>query len=153
MTMGLTVIPLSVLCIAASIAVVILFEHGQRSRMERQMSSRVSLSNEAFGATYFPAIWAKAASRIRCIVGEELDIDISRALPSDRFVEDLRIDNLDSLAAVTIVTTIEKEFGITITDDEAQSIITIEQLVYCVGSKLDSTRASGCQQSVNEKRL
>jgi len=37
---------------------------------------------------------------------------------------------------VTIVTRIEKDFGITITDDEAQSIITIEQLVYCVASKL-----------------
>ncbi len=140
MAMGLTIIPLSVLCIAASVAVVILFEHGQRSRMQRQMSSRVPLSNEAFGATYFPAIWAKAASRIRCVLGEELDIDISRALPSDRFVQDLRIDDLDSLASVTIVTRIEKEFGITITDDEAKSLITIDQLVSCVAHKLDSKR-------------
>jgi len=139
-TMGLTVIPLSVLCIAASVAVVILFEHGQRSRIKPQMSSRLPLSNEAFGATYFPAIWAKAASRIRCIVGEELDMGISRALPSDRFVQDLRIDDLDSLAAVTILTRIEKEFGITITDDEAESIITIDQLVSCVAHKLDSKR-------------
>jgi hypothetical protein len=40
------------------------------------------------GATYFPASWTKAASRIRRIVGEELDIDISRALPSDHFVNE-----------------------------------------------------------------
>lgn len=138
--MEFVVIPLSVLCFAASVAVVILFEHGQRSRVERQMSSRLPLSDEEFGATYFPASWTKAASRIRRIVGEELDIDISRALPSDRFVQDLRIDDLDSLAAVTIVTKIEKEFGITITDNEAVSIITIEQLVSCVASKLASKR-------------
>jgi hypothetical protein len=103
-TTELVGIPLFVFCFAASVAVVILFEHGWRSRAERQMSSRVPLSDEAFGATYFPASWTKAASRIWHIVGEELDIDISRALPSDRFVPDLRIDDFDSLAAVTIVT-------------------------------------------------
>jgi hypothetical protein len=86
--MELVGIPLSVLCFAASVAVVIVFEHGRRSRVERQMSSRVPLSDEAFGATYFPASWTKAASRIRRIVGEELDIDISRALTSDRFVSE-----------------------------------------------------------------
>jgi len=132
------VIPLSIICFAAFVAVLILVEHRQRTRAERQVSGRVPLSDEAFGAAYFPATCAKAASRIRRIVGEELDIDISRARPSDRFVEDLRIDELDSLAAVTIVTKIEKEFGITITDVEAQNATTIEQLVYCVASKLDS---------------
>jgi len=136
--MELVGIALSVGCFAALIAAGVLFEHRVRSRLARHMSSRVPLSDEAFGATYFPASWTKAASRIRRIVGEELDIDISRALPSDRFVQDLRIDDLDSLAAVTIVTRIEKEFGITITDNEAESIITIEQLVNCVGCKLDS---------------
>jgi acyl carrier protein len=98
------------------------------------------LSDEAFGATYFPARWTEAASKVRRIVGEELDIDISRALPSDRFVDDLRMDDLDSLASITIIMRIEEEFGITITDDEAKKIITIEQLVNCVGCKLDSKR-------------
>jgi len=138
MTMKLVIIPLSVLCFAALVAVEILLDHRLRRVVEGSMSSRAPRSDEAFGAAYFPATCMKAASRIRRIVGEELEIDISRALPSDRFVEDLRIDDLDSLAAVTIVTKIEKEFGITITDDEAESIITIEQLVYCGASKLDS---------------
>ncbi len=136
--MGLTFIPHSVLCIAASVAVVILFERGQRSRVARQMSSRAPLSDEAFGATFFPVRWTEAASRIRRIVGEQLEIDMSRTLPSDRFLDNLRMDYLDSLASITILMQIEEEFGIKITDEEAERIITIEQLVYCVGCKLDS---------------
>ncbi len=138
MTMGLAVIPLSVFCFVALVAAVILFERGQRSRVARQMSSRAPLSDEEFGATFFPARWTEAASRIRRIVGEQLEIDMSRTLPSDRFLDDLRMDDLDSLASITIVMQIEEEFGIKITDDEAERIITIEQLVYCVGCKLDS---------------
>ncbi len=111
------------------------------------MSSRAPLSDEAFGATYFPAKWATTASKIRRIVGEQLDIDVNRALPSDRFVQDLRIDDLDSLAAVTIVMKVEEEFGITITDNDTQSIITIEQLVNCVASKLDSKRSLPVQET------
>jgi len=42
------------------------------------------------------------------------------------------------MASVMIVMQIEEEFGITIADDEAKSIATIEQLVNCVGYKLDS---------------
>ena len=57
---------------------------------------------------------------------------MSRAHPSDQFVMDLRIDDLDSLASVEIVMKVEEEFGITVTDDEAQSISTIEQLVNLV---------------------
>ena len=136
--MGLAVIPLSVLCFAVSVAVVILFERGQRSRVARQMFSRTPLSDEVFGATFFPARWTEAASRIRRIVGEQLEIDMSRTLPSDRFVDDLRMDDLDSLASITVVMEIEEEFGIKITDDEVERIITIEQLVNCVGCKLDS---------------
>jgi len=137
-TMGLAGIALSAGCFAALIAAGVLFEHRVRSRLARHMSSRVPLSDEAFGAAYFPASWTKAASRIRRIVGQHLDIDMSRALPSDRFVDDLRMDELDSMASVMIVMQIEEEFGITIADDEAKSIATIEQLVNCVGYKLDS---------------
>jgi len=137
-TTELVGIALSVGCFAALIAAGVLFEHRVRSRLARHMSSRVPLSDEAFGSTYFHARWTKAASRIRCIVCEQLDIDMSRVLPSDRLVDDLRMDVLDSLASITIVMQIEEEFGIKITDDEAKSIITIEQLVNCVGCKLDS---------------
>jgi len=125
-------------CFAALIAAGVLFEHRVRGRISRLMFSRQPLSDEAFGATFFPARWTEAASRVRRIVGEQIDIDMSRALPSDRFLDDLRMDDLDSLASITIVMQIEEEFGIKITDGEAKRIITIEQLVNCVGCKLDS---------------
>ncbi len=102
-TMELVNIALFVGCFAALIAAGVLFEHRVRSRLARHMLNRVPLSDEAFGATYFPASWTEAASIVRRLVGEQLDIDMSRALPSDRFVDDLRMDDLDSLASITIV--------------------------------------------------
>ena len=133
-------IPLLGLIIGASAAFVILFERVQRGRVRRHMSGRVPLSDEEFRANFFPASWTEVASKVRQIIGEAIDIDMSRAHPSDQFVKDLRIDDLDSLASVEIVMKVEEEFGITVTDDEAQSISTIEQLVNLVASKLDPKR-------------
>ena len=119
------------------------------------MSGRVPLSDEDFGARFFPAGWTEVASKVRQIIGEAIDIDMSRAHPSDQFVKDLRIDDLDSLASVEIVMKVEEEFGITITDDEAQRIITIEQLVNLVGSKLESKQClpSGKPQPLSDREL
>jgi acyl carrier protein len=109
-----------------------------RDRVQQQFADRMPLSDEEFGASYFPARWGKSASRVRQIIGEALGIDMTRTRPSDRFVQDLRIDDLDSLASVEILDKLEEEFGIKITDDEALCIITIEELVRCVASKLDA---------------
>jgi acyl carrier protein len=137
-TMKLVGIPLLGLIIGASAAVVILCERVRGGRVRRQMSGRVPLSDEEFGANFFPAVWTEVASKVRQIIGDAIDIDMSRADPSDRFVQDLRVDALDSLASIVIVMKVEEEFGITITDDETRSIITIEQLVHLVASKLAS---------------
>jgi len=72
---------------------------------------------------------------------------MSRVHPPDGLIHDLRMDELDSLASVEIVIKLEEEFGITITDSEAESVVTIEQLVSCVASNLETKRSLSSKES------
>jgi acyl carrier protein len=125
------------LVFAALVAGVWFFERVQRSRVQRRVSERAPLSDDEFGALYFTN-WSKAAATVRRVVGQVLCLDMTRTRPSDRFVQDLRMDDIDSLASVEIVIKIEDELGVRISDDEAERIVTIGQLVDCVISKLDT---------------
>ncbi len=49
--------------------------------------------------------------------------------PNDRFVEDLRMDELDSMSTVEYVIEIEKEFGIKIPDSAAEKMFTFKSVV------------------------
>jgi acyl carrier protein len=126
------------LALVFAVVAVWMSDRVQRDCVQRQFADRMPMSDEEFGAAYFPQRWVKSAARVRQIVGEAIGIDMTRTRPSDRFVQDLRIDDLDSLASVEILDKLEEEFGIKITDDEALRIITIEELVRCVASKLDA---------------
>lgn len=127
------------LFIGAVVAAVILFDRFVRWRVRRLLAGRAPLSDEEWGATFFPAR-SDVASRVRQIIAAQLGIDMSRAYPSDRFIQDLRMDDLDSMASVEIVIQVEEEFGIAITDEEAQGILTVGQLVDFVASKLDAKK-------------
>jgi len=63
---------------------------------------------------------------VTAIIGELLDIPLSRIKPGDRFAEDLGADSLDS---VELVMAVEDEFHITITDETAAGLKTVDDLV------------------------
>ncbi len=49
--------------------------------------------------------------------------------PSDRFIEDLRMDDLDSMSTVEFVIEIENEFAIKIPDAAAEKMLTFQSVV------------------------
>lgn len=63
---------------------------------------------------------------------KDFDIEESILLNSD-FVKNLGLDSLD---VVELIMSIEKDFNITITDDEAEKINTLEDAVKLVYDKL-----------------
>lgn len=63
---------------------------------------------------------------------KDFDIEESIVLNSD-FVKNLGLDSLD---VVELIMSIEKDFNITITDDEAEKINTLEDAVKLVYDKL-----------------
>ena len=93
------------------------------------MAGRPALSDAEFCARYFSADRAEIAAELRRIFAQHLPIDLSRMQPGDRFVEDLRMDALDSLSTVEFVIQVEKAFGIEIPNFAAEEMTTFQEVV------------------------
>jgi acyl carrier protein len=63
---------------------------------------------------------------IRAHLADELEIDPSRIVESTRFKEDLEADSLD---LYTLVQELEDSYGVSISDEQAATILTVGQAV------------------------
>lgn len=66
---------------------------------------------------------SEVEERLKKIVAEQLGVDESQVVPSAHFAKDL---NADSLDLVELIMSIEEEFGIEISDKDAEQIETVE---------------------------
>ena len=101
----------------------------QEQIFEEHFHGRPVLSEEEFGRHYFPPDRAEVAAKLRTILARHVGLDISRMNPTDRFIEDLRMDDFDSMSTVEYIIEIEKEFGIEIPNSAAQKMTTFQGLV------------------------
>ena len=62
--------------------------------------------------------------RLKKIIVDQLGVDESEVVPSASFVEDL---NADSLDLVELIMSLEEEFKIQISDDDAEKITTVQE--------------------------
>lgn len=60
--------------------------------------------------------------RLKKIIVDQLGVDESEVVPSASFVEDL---NADSLDLVELIMSLEEEFGLQISDEDAEKITTV----------------------------
>jgi acyl carrier protein len=60
--------------------------------------------------------------RLRRIISEQLGVDESQVVPAASFEEDL---NADSLDLVELIMSLEEEFGIEISEEDAEKIRTV----------------------------
>ena len=65
---------------------------------------------------------ANVGERLKKIVVEQLGVDEADVKPEASFVDDL---NADSLDLVELIMSLEEEFGMEISDDEAEKIKTV----------------------------
>ena len=61
-------------------------------------------------------------NRVKAIIVDKLGVDESEVTPSSTFTNDLGADSLDT---VELIMELEKEFNITIPDDQAEKIATV----------------------------
>ena len=60
------------------------------------------------------------------MVAEKLDVDLDEVVPKASLVDDLGADSLD---LVELVMTMEEEFDIEISDEEAEKLVTIQDAI------------------------
>jgi len=64
------------------------------------------------------------SERLKKIIVDQLGVDESEVVPSASFVEDL---NADSLDLVELIMSLEEEFKIQISDEDAEKITTVQE--------------------------
>ena len=65
---------------------------------------------------------ADTASRVKAIIVDKLTVDENEVTPTAEFSKDLGAESLDT---VELIMEFEKEFGITIPDEDAEKITTV----------------------------
>ncbi len=75
---------------------------------------------------------AEVFDKVKDIIVEKLGVDESEVKPVTSFVEDLGADSLD---LVELIMALEDEFGVEISDEEAEKITTVQQAVDYITAK------------------
>lgn len=67
---------------------------------------------------------ATVSERLKKIIVDQLGVDESEVVPTASFVDDL---NADSLDLVELIMSLEEEFKIQISDEDAEKITTVQE--------------------------
>ncbi|ADV68839.1 acyl carrier protein [Deinococcus maricopensis] len=70
--------------------------------------------------------------QVKNVIVEKLGVDADKVVPEARFVEDL---GADSLETVELIMGLEDTFGISISDEDAEKIRTVQAAVDYISSK------------------
>jgi acyl carrier protein len=71
--------------------------------------------------------------KIKKIIAEQLGVEEEDITPDSSFVEDLGADSLDT---VELVMAFEEEFGIEIPDEDAEKILTVQNVMDYIKEKV-----------------
>ena len=74
----------------------------------------------------------EVAERVKSVLSEQLGVDDSELLEEASFQEDLDADSLD---LVELIMELEDQFGIKISDEDAQKITTVGEAVRYIASR------------------
>ena len=69
---------------------------------------------------------AEIEARVKAIIVDKLGVDESEVTPTASFTNDLGADSLDT---VELIMEFEKEFGMSIPDDQAEKISTVQDAI------------------------
>lgn len=111
----------------------------KRRKIQTAFAGREKLDDQTFYERYFQSqgVPKRIVSKIKKILQEELDADLSQMRAEDDFSQNLKFFwDYDSMADVEIVVRLEEEFGIKINNEEAQDTRTVADMVNLVWRKI-----------------
>ncbi|MGI8747036.1 MAG: acyl carrier protein [Deinococcus sp.] len=78
--------------------------------------------------------------QVKEVIVDKLGVDADKVVPDARFVEDL---GADSLETVELIMGLEDKFSVSIADEDAEQIRTVQAAVDYVASKQEASRVGG----------
>ena len=69
--------------------------------------------------------------KVKKIIAEKLSVDMDEVIPDASFVDDLGADSLD---LVELIMSMEEEFDIDISDEDAEQIATVKDAIAYINS-------------------
>ena len=78
---------------------------------------------------------ASVEEKVKKIICEQLDVDEEEVVPDASFVDDLGADSLDQ---VELIMAMEEEFGISIPDEDAEKIVTVQDAIDYIERALEA---------------
>ena len=70
--------------------------------------------------------------KIRNVIAEKLSVDVAKVVDNAKFIEDLGADSLDN---VELLMELEDQFGIEISDADAEKILTVKDAIDFITNK------------------
>jgi acyl carrier protein len=64
--------------------------------------------------------------KVKKIIAEKLSVDLNEVVPEAHFVDDLGADSLD---LVELIMSMEEEFDIDISDEDAEKLVTVKDAI------------------------
>jgi len=64
--------------------------------------------------------------KVRKIVAEKLSVDLEEVVPQASFIDDLGADSLD---LVELIMSMEEEFDMEISDEQAEKLVTVQDVI------------------------
>ncbi|MBN8709743.1 MAG: hypothetical protein J0I10_10200 [Verrucomicrobia bacterium] len=128
------VLPLSFLLVWSA-------DRSTKRKLAKLTSGSPHLTDEEFYDHAFAGsdIPRDVVTKVRAIFRENIPADISALGADDDFAGDFQVIwMLDSMSSVEVVVGLEKAFGITIEDSEAEKVTSIRKAVELIWSKLPS---------------
>ncbi|GFZ86023.1 acyl carrier protein [Rickettsiales bacterium] len=78
----------------------------------------------------------KSKEKLLDLVTEYTDFDRGKITPETKFIADMGLDSLD---IVELIMAIEEKFGVEISDDEAEQIVTVQHAYDVIAAYLEQS--------------
>jgi acyl carrier protein len=75
---------------------------------------------------YCQEVFMSIEDKVKKIIAEKLSVDIEEIVPEASFVDDLGADSLD---LVELIMSMEEEFDIDISDEDAEKLVTFKDVI------------------------